>query len=159
MLGWMSSPALGQRCPAVAVASCDAIVLPISLYMRHLEEWPAQAKIMLLAPSNQEGQLPAHDDRVVFLGSKKAPLGNLLDVLGQACTNLAQRPRQSTFSPGKPQASASELKRAERRLASLNSRRSAVEPLRPLFLHFHPHFAQLTLILFLIVVFFLSLVC
>lgn len=73
----------------VAVAGCDAIVLPISLYIRHLAEWPAQAKIMLLAPSNQEGQLPAHDDRVVFLGTKKAPLGNLLDSLGQACTNLA----------------------------------------------------------------------
>jgi hypothetical protein len=72
-----------------AVAGCDVIVLPISLYMRHREEWPAQARIMLLAPSNQEGQLLAHDDRVVFLGSKKAPLGNLLDALAQACTNLA----------------------------------------------------------------------
>jgi hypothetical protein len=44
---------------------------------------------MLLAPSNQEGQLPSHDHRVVFPGSKKAPLGNLLDALAQACTNLA----------------------------------------------------------------------
>jgi hypothetical protein len=71
-----------------AVPGCDAVVLPMTLYTKHREEWPAPAKIMLLAPSDQEGQLPAHEDRVVFLGSKRAPLGKLLDCLAQTCGRL-----------------------------------------------------------------------
>jgi hypothetical protein len=71
-----------------AVVGSDAVVLPMTLYTKHREEWPAPAKIMLLTPSDQEGQLPAHEDRVVFLGSKRAPLGNLLDCLAQTCGRL-----------------------------------------------------------------------
>ena len=70
------------------VAGCPAVVLPISLYLQHQEQWPAQATIMLLVPPDQEGQLPANHKRVVLLGSKRAPLGELLGSLAQTCTNL-----------------------------------------------------------------------
>ena len=72
-----------------AARDCQAIVLSMSLYAKHRQEWPTGAKILLLAPSDQEGQLPTHDDRIVFVGSKRAPLGDLLDSLAKICDQLA----------------------------------------------------------------------
>jgi hypothetical protein len=71
-----------------AVAGMDAVVLSIPLYKKHRERWPKGTRIILLAPASQRGQLPAQDERVVFLGSKRAPLGKLLDCLAQTCEEL-----------------------------------------------------------------------
>jgi hypothetical protein len=70
------------------VAGIDAVVLSIPLYKKHRERWPGGTRIILLAPASQRGQLPAQNDRVVFLRSKRAPLGRLLDSLAETCKSF-----------------------------------------------------------------------
>ena len=66
------------------VGDCDAIVLTLAEYTHHLAAWPAQLRIFLLVPPDQQGQLPRPDDRVRFLGHK-APLQDVLNNLDAAC--------------------------------------------------------------------------
>ena len=66
------------------VGVCDAIVLTLAEYTQHLAAWPAQLRIFLLVPPDQQGQLPRPDDRVRFLGHK-APLQDVLNNLDAAC--------------------------------------------------------------------------
>ena len=66
------------------LGDCDAIVLTLTEYTKHLASWPAHLRILLLVPPDQEGQLPRPDDRVRFLGYK-APLQDVLNSLVAAC--------------------------------------------------------------------------
>ncbi len=70
------------------VLGCKTLVLPMELYRKHRDQWPAHARIMLLAPADQAGQLQEPDDRLVFLGVRRAPLEQLLDSLTQKCADL-----------------------------------------------------------------------
>lgn len=80
-----------------AVAGCDAIVMPISLYKKHQRQWPKRARIILLTPSDQEGQLHARGKRVVFLRSTRARLWHLLDSLDKTCKKHRIRRVSSVF--------------------------------------------------------------
>jgi hypothetical protein len=79
----------GGRLTPEAVADCEAIVLPIALYTQHQQQWPVGARFLLLAPSDQAGQLHGQPDNVVFLGHRHAPLGHVLERITEKCAELA----------------------------------------------------------------------
>jgi hypothetical protein len=71
-----------------AVADCEALVLPTSLYLEHYAQWPVDAQILLLAPPDQEGQLPKHPAAVHFASKRHAPLGHILKNVTEKCAEL-----------------------------------------------------------------------
>jgi hypothetical protein len=72
-----------------AVPDSEAIVLPIDFYQQNQSQWPVGARILLLAPPDQAGQLHGHTDKVVFLGHRHAPLGHVLERITETCAELA----------------------------------------------------------------------
>lgn len=73
------------------VQDCEAIVLPISFYGEHMNQWPIHAKILLLAPPDQEGQLPGHAANIHFIGRRHAPLSDILGSITVRCAELGIR--------------------------------------------------------------------
>ena len=76
-----------------AVTSCDAILLPDSLYKMHRRLWLKRARIILLTLSER---LRARSERVIFLGHLW-PLGPLLDSLVQTCADRGIERVSSVF--------------------------------------------------------------
>ena len=80
-----------------SVADYEAIVLTVGRYTGYQQQWPVGASILLLAPSDQAGQLHGHPDNVVFLGQRYAPLGDVLERIPETCAELAVTRVASVF--------------------------------------------------------------